>query len=143
MPTYAYKCGECGCRREIVSSMATRPETVTCECGKEAERAFDAMPHVAMVNSEYEFRPENRVVNFGKKYGRTAQQQHEHYREYFSDIKKRKRALQSSAKKHQGLEWIGGMPGEMADTIGMQEGDPEAVAKDPETYLKKTGMWDG
>ena len=125
--------------------MSSRPDAVECpECGASAVVVIsqNRMP-CYVKDSEYVFDPAARVVNFGKDYGRSVEQQHQHYKDYIKDIKDRKEALRSSGKKHRGLEWIGTMPGEMADTIGMQEGDPEAVSKDPVTFLKKTGLYEG
>jgi len=138
MPRYDYECETCGRREEHVFSMASMPQTVDCPCGQPAGRVIDTVPESYVANREYTFDKGNCVQGFGKDYGRTDQQQHEHYKKYFGDIKRRKRGLSASQKK-QGLEWVGGMPGEMVDSIGLHEGDPEAVLKDPVTFLKKTG----
>lgn len=122
--------------------MASMPSTIDCPCGSQAGRVIDCVPESYVANREYTFDKGNCVQGFGKDYGRTDQQQHRHYESYFADIRSRKRKLTAGQKK-QGLEWVGGMPGEMVDSIGMHEGDPEAVLKDPVTFLKKTGLYDG
>jgi len=142
MPRYDYECGQCGCREEKVFSMADMPNSITCSCSGEAVRVIDSAPNSFVANREYTFDKGNCVQGFGNKYGRTDAQQHKHYQEYFGDIKKRKSKLTPS-QRNQGMEWVGGMPGEMVDSIGLHEGDPEAVAKDPVTFLKKTGLYDG
>ncbi len=142
MPRYDYGCETCGWREEKVFSMAAMPSTVPCPCGQEAVRVIDSVPEGFVTDREYIFDKGNCVQGFGKDYGRTDQQQHKHYQEYFGDIKRRKRKLSASQRKN-GLEWVGGMPGEMVDSIGLHEGDPEAVLKDPVKFLKKTGLYDG
>tara|TARA_R110002126_G_scaffold291760_1_gene457031 strand:- start:22577 stop:22948 length:372 start_codon:yes stop_codon:yes gene_type:complete len=122
--------------------MADMPSTVECACGSDAVRVIDRAPESFVANREYTFDKGNCVQGFGKDYGRSDAEQHRHYEQYFGDIKKRKRKL-SSKQKDSGMEWIGGMPGEMVDSIGLHEGDPEAVLKDPKTFLKKTGLYDG
>lgn len=143
MPRYDYGCEACGHREERFFRMADMPSTIPCECGSDCVRVIDRVPELYVANREYTFDQGNCVWNFGKEYGRSRQQQHDGYRRYFDEIRQRKRALRRSNKVSQGLEWVGGMPGEMADSIGLHEGDPEAVAKDPQAFLKKTGMWDG
>lgn len=142
MPRYDYECGTCGRREERVFSMADMPGSIPCPCGVDAPRVIDTLPESFVANREYVFDKRKNVRNFGYKYGRTDQQQHEHYRQYFDEIKKRKRETRSS-KKGLEMEWVGGMPGEMVDSIGQHEGDPEAVLKDPVKFLKKTGLYDG
>lgn len=139
MPRYDYECSFCSNREELVFSMAEMPSEVDCECGSKAVRVIDSAPESFVANREYVFDKANCVQGFGKDYGRSDAEQHRHYQEYFGDIKRRKKKL-SSKQKNSSLEWIGGMPGEMVDSIGLHEGDPEAVLKDPETFLKKTGL---
>lgn len=122
--------------------MASMPQSVVCHCGSDAVRVITSAPQSFVANREYVFDKAKCVQGFGKDYGRTDAEQHRHYQEYFGDIRKRKSKL-SSKQKDQGLEWIGGMPGEMVDSIGLHEGDPEAVIKDPTTFLKKTGLYAG
>ena len=142
MPRYDYECTNCQSREERVFSMAEMPSSVVCPCGEDAVRVMDRAPDSFVANREYVFDKAKCVQGFGKDFGRTDAEQHRHYEEYFGDIKQRKRKL-SSKQKNNSLEWIGGMPGEMVDSIGMHEGDPEAVLKDPETFLKKTGLHAG
>ena len=142
MPRYDYGCEKCGHREERVFSMRDMPQGVPCPCGEWATRVIDSVPEAFVANRAYQFDRGKNVRSFGADYGRTDQQQHDHYRQYFDDIKKRKRALGTSKRKHE-IEWIGGMPGEMVDSIGMHEGDKEAVVKDPVSFLKKTGLYDG
>ena len=142
MPRYDYQCTNCESLEERVFSMASMPQSVVCHCGSDSVGVITSAPQSFVANREYVFDKAKCVQGFGKDYGRTDAEQHRHYQEYFGDIKKRKAKL-SSKQKGQGLEWIGGMPGEMVDSIGLHEGDPEAVVKDPTTFLKKTGLYAG
>lgn len=142
MPRYDYECGTCGRREERVFSMADMPQGLPCPCGQWAGRVIDFVPEVFVKNREYVFDKGKNVRSFAQDFGKSDQKHHEGYRQYFEDIKKRKRELGTSKRKHE-IEWIGGMPGEMVDSIGQHEGDKEAVLKDPVTFLKKTGLYDG
>jgi len=100
------------------------------------------MPYAFVANREYVFDKAKCVQGFGKDFGRTDAEQHKHYQDYRADMQMRKSKL-SPKQKVQGMEWLGMMPGEMVDSIGLHEGDPEAVLKDPTTFLKKTGLYEG
>ncbi len=126
--------------------MSARPSSVPCSCGAEAPQVI--VPSYAYVKDRpYEFDPKWVVGNNGKLAGRSAEQQHEGYRRHFDAIKTNiKRMNRSGSKRSKdagGFQYLGGMPGEMADSIGQQEGDKEAVAKDPVGFLKKTGLYVG
>lgn len=128
--------------------MSAMPPSVPCECGAAADRVMSVNKNEVFVRFRpYEFDQTRKVGNNGKKFGRTVEQQHEGYRRRFDTIRKNIRGLNRNASKARfeanGVRYLGGMPGEMADSIGQQERDPEAVAKDPETWLKKTGMYIG
>lgn len=147
MPTYEYECQSCGRQQEQHFSMAARPSAVPCSCGLEAIQVILTVPEAFMRFRPYEFNQRLKVGNNGKKFGRTVEQQHEGYRKKFDAIHKNVRELNRSKSKNRhdagGFQYLGGMPGEMADSIGQQEGDKEAVAKDPGTFLKKTGLYVG
>ena len=140
MPTYEFECRNCGKVTEAAYSMSSKPSSIMCSCGSEANSIISLNTNSYVANREYVFDQGDCVQNFGRNVGRSASQQHRHYQNYFGDIKKRRRRMKGSNTLKNGMEWIGGMPGEMADSIGMHEGDPEAVSKDPEVFLKKTGM---
>jgi len=142
MPRYEYECSNCGSREERVFSMAAMPSSITCPCGEDAVRVMDCMPYAFVANREYVFDKAKCVQGFGKDFGRTDAEQHKHYQDYRADMQMRKSKL-SPKQKVQGMEWLGMMPGEMVDSIGLHEGDPEAVLKDPTTFLKKTGLYEG
>lgn len=120
--------------------MSSKPDSVACECGQQARSIISSNSNSYVANREYVFDQGSCVQSFGRSLGRTRAQQHQHYQSYFADIRKRRRQMKGCNTLKNGMEWIGGMPGEMADSIGMHEGDPEAVSKDPEAFLKKTGM---
>ncbi len=147
MPTYEFECQHCGRRRDEWFSMATRPTSVPCACGMEAVQVIRTVPESFVRNRPYEFDKRWVVGNNGKLAGRSAEQQHEGYRRHFEGIKTKVKRLNRSGGKRSkdagGFQYLGGMPGEMADSIGQQEGDKEAVAKDPITFLKKTGLYVG
>ena len=142
MPTYEFHCAACGEMIEQVFPMSGMPDSVACVCGSAAARQISANGNVVVKNTEYQFRKDRIVRSFGHGYGRSVRQQHDGYVRYFEDLKKRKREVKAQ-KKTNAMEWIGGMPGEMVDSIGLHEGDPEAVLKDPVTFLKKTGTYAG
>ena len=144
MPTYEFECRACERVTEAVFSMSGKPDSVACSCGG---RAVSIISRSAGSNSfvkdkPFEFDKSKNVMSFGRQFGRTDKQQHEVYANYIEDMKKAKRAAKSSGRK-QDIEWLGTMPGEMVDSIGQHEGDKEAVAKDPVSYLKKTGLYQG
>ena len=142
MPTYEYACGECGRRTEHHCAYSDKPASVTCYCGSEAGSVISANRNSFVRNRPYEFnKPNKTVVNFGEKYGRSIDQQIDLYRGYISDMQSMVRSRGASKKPD--IEWLGTMPGEMVDTIGLHEGDPEAVAKDPVNFLKRTGLYQG
>jgi putative FmdB family regulatory protein len=148
MPTYDFECGRCGRHQEEVFPMSSMPASVPCACGSAAARVISHNANEVFVKFRpYSFDPTKKVGNNGKAFGRTVEQQHEGYRQHFDGIKKRVKAFNRDGSRSRfeknGIRYLGGMPGEMADSIGQQEGDPEAVAKDPETWLRKTGMYIG
>lgn len=147
MPTYDYECQSCGRHQEQWFSMASRPSEVACDCGKQAIQVILEAPESFVRFRPYDFDPKKVVGNNGKLKGRSAERQHEGYRRYYDGVAKNVRRANRSGSKHAknsgGFQYLGGMPGEMFDSIGQQEGDKEAVAKDPVTFLKKTGLYVG
>lgn len=141
---YDYLCESCGVLQEVTCSMSDRKDAVPCACGGTASQYFGNVPYAFMRFRPYEFNPAKVVGNNGAAFGRTADQQHARYKHYFESVKKqckqRNRSLSKNRFDEQGVRWMGGMPGEMVDSIGQQEGDPEVVSKDPEHFLKATGL---
>lgn len=127
--------------------MSARTSEVPCECGARATQIIVGVPESFVRFRPYEFRKDRVVGNNGKLAGRDAQQQHEGYRRHFDGIKTNIKRINRGMSRRRfdagGFQYLGGMPGEMADSIGQQEGDKEVVAKDPVTFLKKTGMYVG
>lgn len=142
MPLYDYECQRCGREDERSFSMADMPQTVPCPCGHEAVRVIHSVPTSFVKDREYVFDKAKCVMSNGRRYGRTDQQQHEIYRSTFEKMKRNQKRLKGSKHKHD-IEWVGGMPGEMADSICEHEGDKQAVYKDPVPFLKKTGLYAG
>lgn len=144
MPRYDFVCGACGVRAEHIFTMSARPDSLACACGGEARHVIVGTPYVFVRGAEYEFRRDCVVGNNGVLAGRTAEQQHRGYQQTIGQLKaahqRRKRGLSKHGASVNGFEVVGVMPGEMADSIGQQEGDKEAVAKDPEFFLRKTGL---
>ena len=122
--------------------MASKPATLDCRCGGMARSLITGGATSFVKDRPYVFDKAKCVRSNGYMFGRTDEQQHQLYKDHFDGIAKRQDELRSSKNKHE-LEWIGGMPGEMADSIGCHEGDKEAVIKDPVTFLKKTGLYHG
>jgi putative FmdB family regulatory protein len=147
MPTYEYLCDACGRHQEQWHTMPARPAKVPCPCGAEAPQAILTVPEAFMRHRDYAFDRTKIVGNNGARFGRNVEQQHAGYRKHMDAMHKRIRGLNRSMSKNRhdlgGIRYVGSMPGEMVDSIGYQEGDKEAVVKDPETFLKKTGLYVG
>jgi putative FmdB family regulatory protein len=148
MPRYDYECESCGHRQEHACTMSARPDRIPCSCGKAARQIIAAVPYSFVRGAEYEFDPAKVVGNNGVLAGRSLEQQHAGYRKIFDALKtskqRRKRSLGKGGDSVDGgIRILGYMPGEMVDSIGQQEGDKEAVAKDPEHFMRATGMWLG
>jgi len=142
MPTYEFQCDGCGARAEQVFSIMEMPDSVACSCGRLAGRVLSSNANVFVKNREYVFDRAKNVRSFARDFGVSDQKHHENYRKKFEGIKQRQKALRTSRHKDD-IQWLGGMPGEMVDSIGQHEGDKEAVYKDPIAFLKKTGTYAG
>jgi hypothetical protein len=123
--------------------MAERPATVSCSCGQEAVQVIRSVPECFVRFRPYEFNPAKVVGNNGERFGRTREQQHEKYRRDFDLQKRLVRERSHRPSKKNDIQYLGGMPGEMADSLAEQEGDKNVVLRDPETFLKKTGLYVG
>lgn len=125
--------------------MSAMPAEVPCECGASAVRVISLNINPTFVKfAEYKFDKAKNVMSNGRTFGVSDQEHHEKYRRRFAAMRKMADSVKRSpSKRKTGVQWLGGMPGEMADSIGCHEGDPEAVSKDPVTYLKKTGLYAG
>lgn len=141
MPRYDYECGACGRREELVFTMSSMPQSVLCDCGEQAVRVIDTVPNGWVTDRPYVFDKARNVMSNGRLVGRSDQKQHELYRDYFDGMRKEQDRVNRSCGK-KGARWIGGMPGEMVDSISEHEGK-EAVYKDPKKFLKKTGLYAG
>lgn len=148
MPRYDFECGACGDRAEHIFAMSSRPDAVPCRlCGAMARNVITGTPNVFMRFTEVEFRRDKVVGNNGALVGRSAEAQHRGYQKAIGEFKKandrRRRGVSKHGASVDGVRVLGVMPGEMVDSIGQQEGDKEAVTKDSEFYLRKTGLWMG
>lgn len=124
--------------------MADRPATVPCRCGLVATQVFRTVPESFMRFREYQFDRSKNVAGNGRRFGRSDERQHEGYRQDFDAQRKLVRQRSHSAGKKGMAQYLGGMPGEMADSIVENEGgDKNIVLQDPVTWLKKTGMYVG
>jgi putative FmdB family regulatory protein len=137
MPTYEFECSRCGRRDEQVHPMSGMPDSVACPCGEQAVRVISANRNSFLKNREFVFDKSKCVRSFGHGI-RSPEQQHALYQDYFGRMKQMAKGRKTSKKTD--IKYLGGVPGEMADSIGRHEGDPEAFIKDPVTFLKKTGM---
>lgn len=141
MPTYEYECRACGNRVEHACSFSKKPSHVDCACGGVGDSIISSNDNSFVKDRPFEFDPGKNVRSNGRLFGKTDKQHHAHYRGYFDEMKKLQDRRNRSASK-QNCQWIGGMPGEMVDSISEHEGK-EAVYKDPVTFLKKTGLYAG
>lgn len=139
---YDYECPN-GHGQEITCPMAERPASVKCTCGAVATQVFRSVPELFVKYREYQFDPSKAVASNGKKFGRTKRQQHEKYRRDFDLQRQMVRERSHRPSKKNDIQYLGGMPGEMHDTITEMEGDKNVVLQDPVTWLKKTGMYVG
>lgn len=139
---YDFECEKCSLVFEHSCSMSERPESLPCQCGGEARQIIIAVPYSCVRFAPYEFDKSKNVRSNGALFGRTDEQQHEHYRRSFDMQRKLVAQERRKPGKDDGFEYLGGMPGEMVDSIEEKEGK-EAVAKDPVTFLKQTGMYMG
>lgn len=141
---YDFECASCGNAWEHTCSMSERPASLPCPCGGEAVQIITVVPEALIRFRPYEFNKAKNVRSFGATKGRTDEQQHEHYRRSFDMQRKMVSEQRRSGKLHKedGFQYLGGMPGEMADSINEAEGK-ETVQSDPITFLKKTGLYMG
>jgi len=140
---YDYEC-ENGHGQEITCLMADRPASVPCKCGSVAVQVIRSVPQAFVRFREYQFDRSKCVAGNGRRFGRTDEQQHEKYRRDFDLQRQLVRERSHRPSKKHDFQYLGGMPGEMADSIVEQEGgDKNVVLQDPVTWLKKTGMYVG
>jgi hypothetical protein len=151
----------CPCGFESVAEMdqgASNPDAA-CACGGVArvhriayepksgwsDPAPDNAPYAFVKGRPYEQQGQFQVMPQGERYGVSEARQREHYREYFGSRANASKAFRNGHSKLKGNtpEYLGGMSGEQFHSIGLQEGDNEVVAKDPVTFLKKTGNYVG
>lgn len=125
--------------------MADRPSSLPCQCGGVGSQVILSVPQSFVRFRPYEFNKAKNVRSNGALFGRTDEQQHEAYRRSFDTQRKQVAEMRRSLSKNSegGFEYLGGMPGEMADSIAETEGGKEVVDKDPVTFLKKTGLYMG
>lgn len=148
MPTYEFECSACQVRKAVTTTWAERPASLTCPlCQGTAEPVISINTNPPIVKGfEYHFDRSKVVGNNGKKYGRSAYTQAQHYGRMFTERMKQEREKQRSLSRRapdDGWEFVGGMPGEMHDSIVEQEGDKNVVLQDPVPFLKSTGLYCG
>lgn len=143
MPTYDYRCPACGSAFERVSSFKDYQSLVGCECGQIAERVFTPNVNVVVKGmGEYKFDPRKCVTTIPK-YKRSAEREMIHNEKVISTQRELTKARRAAGREKDGHEFLGCMPATMADSIGLHEGDKEAVYKDPIPFLKATGTYMG
>lgn len=141
---YDYECEPCGLRFEVSCSMSERKDALPCpECGREAPSIIVSVPYAYMRFRPYEFNKAKNVRSNGAEFGRSDQQQHEAYRRVIERKRKEVSLERAGCGKSDGFQFLGAMPGEMADSIDENEGGKETVVRDPVTWLKKTGLYMG
>lgn len=143
---YDFECEVCGHQHEHSCPMAARPTSLICpECGGNSSQVFLSVPESFTKFREYRFDKAKNVRSYGASFGRSDSQQHEHYRNVMDLQRKLVGQERRSLKREKegGIEFLGAMPGEMVDSIGQTEGDPEAVARDPVGFMKRTGTYMG
>lgn len=141
---YDFKCESCQHVQEVVCLMSQKPDVLACaKCAGEAHQVF-VVPQVVVKNAGYTYSADTNVRSFGRRYGRTDQQQHDGYRQRIEAQRKHvaqhKRSLSS---KKDSAEYLGCAPMEMVHGFGRKEKDPEAAHKDPVGFLKANDLYMG
>lgn len=142
---YDYECTSCAAVQEVVCRMDERPSVLRCpSCGSEARQVILSVPESFVRFRPYEFNKRTNVQSWGRTQGRTDEKQHDEYRKAFelqrTLVKQRRRT--PKIRSDEEFEYLGGMPGEMVESINNAEGK-EAVQKDPVTFLKKNDLYMG
>ena len=145
MPRYEYECSPCHLRKEVMCSWESRPASLVCpQCGGEASAIVSLCAPPLVRNQPYKFDPKKTVASNGARFGRTPEEQHRHYKLAFDTQRKLVNERRRTPKAtDDGWQYLGGMPGEMADSITEQEGDKEILYRDPVTFLKKNDLYMG
>jgi hypothetical protein len=130
------KCGAAGCRaRAKYGRVQYEP------LGGWDDAPESATPYFFVKGRPYEIRGENRVMPQGRHFGVSdaahAAKHRERQRRFANEHHAFRRG--HSKKKADQPVYLGTMSGEMVRSIGIQEGDPSAVLKNPVDFLRKTG----
>lgn len=147
----------CAAYHEFAVDMESdaRPDDVQCGCGVAAtwtriqtvveDPVHDDAPYAFVKGRPYEFDKSRQVMPQGRHFGVSDEAHNAKYRHYFTEHANAAHAFRRghSKLKAETPEYLGGMSGEMFRSVGLQERDSEAVAKDPVTWLKKTGNYVG
>lgn len=154
--TAVYACA-CGKSTSIGYPSNIGPPALRCPCGQENTwkkiRCVDPeqrspeqqAPYGFVKGFQYRYDPAKIVGNSGAKYGRSAYTQAQHYGRFYTQALKQERERQRSPSRanDDGWQWIGGMPGEMYESIVEHEGDKNVVLQDPVPFLKANDLYAG
>ena len=140
-------------------SSDTQGDDIACECGLQAKwfrilvepsggwpsEESNAAPYAFVKGRAYEFQKEHAVMPQGRHFGVSDEQHNSKYERQFTEMKNEAKKFRGghSKQKTEAPQYLGSMSGEMVRSIGLQEGNPEAVNADPVTFLKKTGRYVG
>lgn len=123
--------------------MAQRKNSVPCPCGKQAEQVITGLPAAFVMGKQYEYRRECLVDNFSGG-ARSNQEQQDGYSQQMAAARASKMAHKRAGSRHKTqAQYLGSMPMEAVHSIGLQEGDPEIVFKDPAHFLKANNLYLG
>lgn len=142
MPTYEYRCDACNSSFELFARFADYKSEQRCSCGGIAHSLISGGKTV-LVKGMGEYKFDKRTNAFTAK-GRTAAREEKHYERVIETQRQLVKERRSSGKERKdGWIFEGVMPAPMATSIGVKEGDIEAVMKDPVPFLKATGTYMG
>lgn len=146
MPTYCYRCPECGAEQEHRQSiLLPSPDTQSCECGGSAERLFSSTVQVICKGAERDMKLDSSCVPIGWEKGNTdAARQEQRYSKLIQETRTRARAVDKQAIKG-GIRHIASVPRELhrmrSNQFGKDYLDPASQSKgELKAKLKSDGL---
>lgn len=141
---YDFECASCSFLQEVSYPMAEKPDVLPCpQCGGEARQVFTTAPESFVRGRPFVYDKAKNCMSNGRMFGRTDQQQHEGYRQYFDGLAKANRQRRASGSKKGEVQWLGGAPAEMCLSFGDNVGQRDAAYKDPVGFLKANDLYQG
>lgn len=141
---YDYECSQCSQRWEHSCSMAERPDVLPCPCGGEAQQIISCVPDSFVKGRPFTFDPSKNVASYGRQFGRSDAQQHQHYQRVIEQQRQQVAAMNRSlSKEDKKFEFIGCAPGEAVDSFNNNVGAKETAQTNPVDFYKRLGTYMG